>query len=162
MSHAFDDQGRKSDGNGNLRDWWTSDDAKAFTARAEALAAQYDSYEPVQGIHVNGHLTLGENIGDLSGLSIAYKAYKISLAGKPSPAMDGFTGEQRVFMGWAQVWRAKLRDEFMRQMVLTNPHSPHAFRASVPPSNIAAFYDAFGVKPGDKMYREPSARVKIW
>jgi putative endopeptidase len=162
MSHAFDDQGRKSDGNGNLRDWWTAEDAKAFTERAEKLAAQFDEFSPVPGMHVNGHLTLGENIGDLSGLAIAYRAYKMSLHGRPAPIIDGFTGDQRFFLGWAQVWAGMSREDAARQLLLTDPHSPDSIRGSAPLRNIDAFYTAFGVKPGDKMWLDPDKRVKIW
>ena len=162
VGHAFDDQGRKTDGNGNLRDWWTDADAEAFKGRADALVAQYGAYEPIEGLHVNGRLTLGENIGDLTGVTIGYKAYMNSLKGKEAPVIDGFTGPQRFFLGWAQVWRAKAREEYIRRQVLTDPHSPAGFRASGPLVNSDAFYKAFGVKEGDGMYRAPEKRVKIW
>jgi predicted metalloendopeptidase len=163
ISHGFDDQGRKSDGDGNLRDWWTADDAKRFDERAAKLGAQFESYTtPLPGMKINGKLTMGENIGDLSGLAVAYRAYKISLNGKPAPVIGGFTGDQRFFMGWAQVWRFKSRDEALRNQLLTDSHSPGQFRAFVPLTNIDAFYEAFNVKPGDKLYRAPADRVKIW
>jgi predicted metalloendopeptidase len=162
IGHGFDDQGRRFDGTGTLRDWWTPGDEQEFSKRARMLVDQFNTIEALPGLHVNGELTLGENIGDLGGLSIAYKAYQISLGGKPSPVIDGFTGEQRLFLGWGQVWRSKMRDEYLRQLVMSNPHAPSQFRAVVAPSNIQGFYDAFGVKPGDKMYREPAARVRIW
>jgi predicted metalloendopeptidase len=162
VSHAFDDQGSKSDGAGNLRDWWTPADAQAFHQRTEALAAQYDAYAPLEGMHVNGHLTLGENIGDLSGLAVAYRAYHASLHGREAPVIAGFTGDQRFFMGWAQVWRSLFRDEALRNQLLTNPHSPGYFRANGPLVNNAAFYRAFGVKEGDKMFRPADQRVVIW
>jgi predicted metalloendopeptidase len=162
IGHGFDDSGRQFDGTGALRDWWTETDAKEFDKRAKMLVAQYSAVEPLPGLHVNGELTLGENIGDLGGLSIAYKAYKISLAGKSSTTIDGMTGEQRLFIGWAQIWRAKLREEFLRQLILSNPHSPSEYRANIPISNVTAWYETFDVNKGDKMYREPKDRVKIW
>ncbi|MBX6365865.1 MAG: M13 family metallopeptidase [Gemmatimonadetes bacterium] len=162
ISHGFDDQGRKSDGDGNLRDWWTPADARAFEARATKLAEQYSSYVPIDTLHINGWLTLGENIGDLSGLAVAYRAWRMSLGGKEPPVIGGFTGDQRFFLGWAQVWRTKMRDEALRNQLLTNPHSPGMYRAFVPLTNLDAFYKAFDVKPGDKMYRPPEDRVKIW
>ena len=126
------------------------------------LVEQFNQFTPLPGLHVNGQLTLGENIGDLAGLGIAYKAYKVSLAGRPAPTIDGFSGDQRLFLGFAQIWRAKMRDEQMRVQVMTNPHSPGEYRANGPVSNVDAFYDAFSVKPGDKMYRAPDQRVRIW
>ncbi|MFO1094064.1 MAG: M13 family metallopeptidase [Planctomycetaceae bacterium] len=160
--HAFDDQGRKTDGNGNLHDWWTEKDAEAFKGRAQALVDQYNAYEPLPGLRVNGQLTLGENIGDLTGLYIAYKAYKMSLGGKPAPIIDGLTGDQRFFMGFAQIWRSKSRDEAIRRQVLTDPHSPAQFRANGPLRNFGPFYEAFGVKPGDGMFLPGEARIQIW
>jgi predicted metalloendopeptidase len=162
IGHGFDDQGRRFDGTGKLRDWWQPADEAEFQKRAKLLVEQFNAYSPVAGMTVNGELTLGENIGDLGGLAIAYKAWKISLAGKPSPVIDGLTGEQRFFMGWAQAWRAKARDEYLRRQVLSDPHSAAEFRANGPLGNIPEFYEAFGVKPGDKLYREPAKRVKIW
>jgi putative endopeptidase len=162
VSHAFDDQGSKSDGAGNLRNWWTDADQQAFHQRTEALAAQYDAYAPLEGMHVNGHLTLGENIGDLSGLAVAYRAYHASLHGQEAPVIAGFTGDQRFFMGWAQVWRTMFRDEALRNQIMTNPHSPGYYRANGPLVNNEAFYRAFGVKEGDKMYRPADQRVVIW
>jgi predicted metalloendopeptidase len=162
IGHGFDDQGRKSDGEGNLRDWWTPDDAKAFEARTDKLGAQYNALEPLPGLHVNGKLTMGENIGDVSGLAQAYRAYRISLHGKEPPVIGGFTGDQRFFLGFAQIWRTKMRDEALRQQVLTNPHSPGMYRAYVPLTNNDVFMKAWNVKPGDRMYRAPEDRVKIW
>ena len=162
ISHGFDDQGRKSDGDGNLRDWWTSEDAQKFEARAARLGAQYESYDPLPGMKINGRQTMGENIGDLSGMAVAYRAYHLSLKGKEAPVIDGFTGDQRFFMGYAQVWRFKERDEALRNQLLTDSHSPGMFRAFVPATNIDAWYKAFDVKPGDKLYRAPEERVKIW
>jgi predicted metalloendopeptidase len=162
IGHGFDDQGRKSDGDGNLRDWWTAADAQAFEARTTKLGAQYEAISPLEGLHINGKLTMGENIGDLSGLAQAYRAYKISLGGKPAPVIDGFTGDQRFFLGFAQIWRTKFRDEALRQRLLSDPHSPGMQRAFVPLVNNDFFLKAFDVKPGDKMWRDPADRVKIW
>ncbi|MGH3672131.1 MAG: M13-type metalloendopeptidase, partial [Pseudonocardiaceae bacterium] len=162
ISHAFDDQGRKFDGTGNLRDWWTPQDVQRFTTRTKALAAQYSAYEPLPGEHINGELTLGENIADLSGLTVARRAYQLSLGGRPAPVLDGFTGMQRFFLGWAQVWRGKTRDQDLRVQLLSDPHSPNQFRANGVVSNIPEYYAAFGVKPGDKLYRPADQRVRIW
>ena len=162
IGHGFDDQGRKSDGAGNLRDWWTSSDATAFEARTTKLGAQYDAINPIDDLHVNGKLTMGENIGDLSGLAQAYRAYRISLNGKEAPVIDGLTGDQRFFMGYAQIWRTKMRDEALRQRIMTDAHSPGPTRAFVPLVNNDVFARTFNVKPGDKMYVAPADRVKIW
>ena len=160
--HAFDDQGRKTDSDGNLKDWWTDSDAEAFTARAKALVDQYNAFTVLDGLHVNGQLTLGENIGDLTGVYIGYLAYKMSLKGKEAPVIDGFTGDQRFFLGFAQIWRTKQRDESLRRLVTTNPHSPPEFRTNGPLRNFAPFIKAFDVKPGDGMYLAPDDRVSIW
>jgi len=162
ISHGFDDQGRKSDGDGNLRDWWTADDAKKFEERAARLGAQFESYNPLPGMKINGRQTMGENIGDLSGIAVAYRAYQMSLNGKPAPMIGGFTGDQRFFLGYGQIWRFKSRDEALRNQLLTDAHSPGTYRAFVPLTNIDAWYAAFNVKPGDKLYRAPEDRVKIW
>ncbi len=162
ISHGFDDQGRKSDGAGNLRDWWTAADASAFEQRAGMLSQQYGAYEPLEGARVNGQLTLGENIGDLSGLAIAHRAYRRSLNGGQAPVIGGFTGDQRFFLGWAQVWRTKYRDQALRQQLLTDPHSPGMYRTNGVLVNLPAFYEAFNVKPGDRMYVAPEKRVRIW
>ncbi|MGZ3184220.1 MAG: M13 family metallopeptidase, partial [Telluria sp.] len=162
ISHGFDDQGSQYDGNGNLRDWWTAEDHKNFAAKTKALVEQYNAFEPVKGYHVNGALTLGENIADNSGLAIAYKAYHLSLKGKKAPVIDGLTGEQRLYMGWAQVWRAKTREAATIQRVKVDPHSPEEFRANGTVKNQPGFYEAFGVKEGDKMYLAPKDRVIIW
>ncbi|MGH3868488.1 MAG: M13 family metallopeptidase [Pseudonocardiaceae bacterium] len=162
ISHAFDDQGRKYDGTGNLRDWWTPQDVARFTARTTALAAQYSAYEPLPGEHINGELTLGENIADLSGLTVALRAYRRSLGARPAAMMDGFTGEQRFFLGWAQVWRGKIRDKALREQLLSDPHSPNEFRANGVVSNLPEYYTAFAVKQGDKLFRSPDQRVTIW
>ena len=162
IGHGFDDQGRRFDGDGKLRDWWTPADEAEFQKRAKLLVEQFNGYSPLPGMNVNGELTLGENIGDLGGLSIAYQAYKLSLKGKPAPVIDGLTGDQRFFMGWAQAWRMKGREEYLRRQVLADPHAWAEFRANGPLGNIPAFYEAFGVKPGDKLYIAPEKRVKIW
>ncbi len=162
MTHGFDDQGRKSDGEGNLRDWWTEEDNTKFIERAQVMVNQYNKFSPIDTMHVNGQLTLGENIGDLGGLTIAYYAYLMSLGNKEAPVIDGFTGEQRVFLGWAQVWANKYKDEARRQQLLTDPHSPGEYRCNGVVSNLPEFYKAFDVKEGDPMYRSENIRVKIW
>jgi putative endopeptidase len=162
ISHGFDDQGSKYDADGTLRSWWTDQDRAAFEQRVSALGAQYDTYEPLPGMHVNGKLTMGENIGDLSGLTIALKAYHLSLGGKTPPVLDGFTGDQRAFLAFAQVWRSKSRDGALRQQVLSNPHSPAKFRVIGPTRNMDEWYKAFDVKPGDKYYLAPDKRVRLW
>ncbi|HEY0107590.1 MAG TPA: M13-type metalloendopeptidase [Rhizomicrobium sp.] len=162
ISHGFDDQGSKYTGAGTLESWWTDEDRKAFETRTAMLGAQFDTYEPLPGLHVNGKLTMGENIGDLSGITIALQAYHASLGGKPAPVLDGFTGDQRFFLSFAQVWRGKYRDGAMRQQVLANPHSPPHFRVDGPLRNVDGWYDAFDVKPGDKYYLPPERRVKLW
>jgi len=162
MGHGFDDQGAKSDARGVLRTWWQPEDEQAFHKLVESLAAQYDGYEALPGLHVNGHLTLGENIGDLGGLSVALEAYHISLKDKPAPVLDGLTGDQRFFLSWAQVWRSLDRDAQLRKQVTSNPHSPSKFRVNGPVRNIDAWYAAFGVKPGDQLYLAPEDRVHIW
>ncbi|GAA6205363.1 M13-type metalloendopeptidase [Thalassotalea sp. SU-HH00458] len=162
MGHGFDDQGSKYDAEGNLKNWWTDNDLSAFKERTDALVAQYDAYQAFDDLHVNGKLTLGENIGDLSGLSIAYKAYKASLKGNEAPVIDGLTGDQRFFMGWAQVWRFKMVEKSLRNLIATDPHSPGNYRALGILSNMPEFYQAFDVKEGDAMYIAPEKRVKIW
>jgi predicted metalloendopeptidase len=162
IGHGFDDQGRRYDGEGRLRDWWKPADEAEFMQRAQRLVEQFNQYSPVSGLNVNGQLTLGENIGDLGGLSIAHRAYGISRKGQPAPLIDNLTGDQRFFMGWAQAWRAKARENYLRQQVVADPHAWAEFRANGPVGNIDAFYAAFNVRPGDKLYRAPDARVKIW
>ncbi|MGL5393365.1 MAG: M13 family metallopeptidase [Shewanella sp.] len=162
MGHGFDDQGAKFDGEGNMRDWWTEQDLKEFAERGNALIAQYNGYAVFDDLHVNGSLTLGENIGDLSGVTIAYRAYKKSLNGKEAPIIDGLTGDQRFFIGFTQIWRAKAKEEALRNRVATDPHSPAQFRALGALSNMPEFYSTFDVKPGDAMYIAPEKRVKIW
>ncbi|WP_394203975.1 M13 family metallopeptidase [Shewanella waksmanii] len=162
ISHGFDDQGAKYDGDGNLRNWWSDKDREEFKKRGAQLSAQYSQYEALPGKFVNGDLTLGENIGDLGGLTVAARSYQLSLNGQPAPVIEGFTGEQRVFIGWSQVWRRNYRDEELGRRLLTDSHSPSHFRAMGTPRNIPAFYDAFGVTESDKMYLAPEQRVKIW
>ncbi len=162
ISHGFDDQGRKSDGDGLLRDWWTAADASKFQVQADRLGAQYNSYEPLPGARINGKLTMGENIGDLGGLSVALEAYTLSLQSKPAPQLDGTSGTQRVFLSWAQIWRNKIRDESLRQRLVSDPHSPAYYRVNGIVRNVDAWYQAFDVKPGDKLYVAPEERVRIW
>jgi len=162
ISHGFDDQGSKYDGAGLLQSWWTDADRAAFEQRVAALGAQYDSYEGLPGLHVNGKLTMGENIGDLSGLTISLKAYHLAQAGQTPPVLDGFTGDQRFFLAFGQIWRAKYRDGAMRQQILSNPHSPPMFRVIGPTRNIDDWYSAFDVKAGDKEYLPPDKRVRLW
>jgi putative endopeptidase len=162
ISHGFDDQGAKYDGDGTLRDWWTDSDRKNFEARTTALSNQFDSYEPLPGLHIIGRNTLGENIADLAGISIAMKAYHLSLGGKPAPVLDGYSGDQRFFLAFGQVWRSKYRDSALRTQVLSNEHSPAQYRVIGPTRNVDAWYDAFGAKPGDKFYLPPDQRVHLW
>ncbi len=162
ISHGFDDKGSQADGDGNLRDWWTKEDRAKFQAKADMLVKQYAAYAPLPGYNVNGALTLGENIGDNSGVAIAYKAYKLSLGGKPAAVIDGLTGDQRFFIGFAQVWRSKMREAQQIVQIKTDSHAPEKFRANGAMRNQEAFYEAFGVKEGDKMYLPPHERVTIW
>lgn len=162
MGHGFDDQGAKFDGEGNMRDWWTKNDLSEFAARGKALVDQYNGDAVFDDLNVNGELTLGENIGDLSGVTIAYKAYKKSLNGKEAPVIDGLTGDERFFIGFTQIWRAKIKEESMRNRVATDPHSPAKFRSLGALSNMPQFYMTFDVKEGDAMFISPEKRVKIW
>ena len=163
MTHGFDDEGRKFDSTGRLRDWWTPEDATRFQARADRLGAQYDSYFPLSGgAHVNGKLTMGENIADSGGINLGLDAYHASLDGKPAPVVGGFTGDQRVFLGWAQVWRGKTRDDALRQQLVTDPHSPERFRVNGVVRNVDAWYPAFNVQPGQALYLAPDQRAHIW
>ncbi|GAB3372550.1 M13 family metallopeptidase [Lysobacter rhizosphaerae] len=161
ISHGFDDTGAEFDAQGRLANWWTPEDAKHFKAATAKLAAQYDAYEALPGLHINGEQTLGENIADVSGLTIAHEAYKKSLGGKEAPVIDGLTGDQRFFLAFAQSWRSKMRDAALRQRVLTDGHSPGRWRAQTV-RNIDAWYDAYGAKPGEQLYLAPADRVKIW
>jgi len=162
ISHGFDDQGSKYDGDGKLSNWWTPEDRKNFDARTDALIAQFDTYEPLPGLHVIGQNTIGEDLADLNGLSIALKAYYLSLDGKPAPVIDGYTGDQRFFLAYGQIWRSKYRDEALRTLVKSNEHAPPEFRIIGATRNVDAWYDAFDVKPGDKYYLPPDQRVHMW
>ncbi|WP_372783980.1 M13 family metallopeptidase [Phenylobacterium sp.] len=162
ISHGFDDQGRKSNGDGVLTDWWSAADATKFKAQTDRLDGQYSAFSPLPNEHVIGQLTMGENIGDMGGLSLALDAYHTSLHGKPAPVIDGLTGDQRVFLGWAQVWREKIRDETLRQRLHTDPHSPALYRVNGTIRNIEGWYQAFDVQPGEKLYVPPEQRVRIW
>ncbi|MBX9402734.1 M13 family metallopeptidase [Lysobacter sp. BMK333-48F3] len=162
MGHGFDDQGSKSDFAGIQRNWWTDADRAGFEQRTKALGAQYDAYCPLPGQCVNGALTMGENIGDLGGISMAYTAYQLSLGGKPAPVIDGLSGDQRFFLSWGQIWKGKYRDEALLNQIKTNPHSPSQYRANGPLRNFDPWYRAFEVKPGDAMYLAPEQRVRIW
>jgi putative endopeptidase len=162
ISHGFDDSGRRFAADGSQTDWWTAEDNARFQTRADQLVAQYDKFEPLPGLFLQGRVSLGENIADLAGLTVALDAYRASLGGKEAPVIDGLTGEQRFFMGWGQVWRFKARDERMRQRVATAPHSPPQFRVNGVVRNIDAWYQAFDVKPGDALYVPVEQRVRIW
>jgi putative endopeptidase len=162
MTHAFDDEGRKFDASGALTNWWTDEDARRFEARAAVLGAQYDSYEPYKGAHVNGKLTMGENIADLGGMLVALDAYHAALGGRPAPTVDGLSGDQRFFLAYAQSWREKAREDSVRQQVVTDPHSPYEYRVNGVVRNADAWYDAFKVDPTGKLALTPAARARIW
>ena len=162
IMHGFDDQGRKIDEKGAVRDWWTKEDATRFKALTEELGKQYSSYEAAPGVFINGALTMGENIGDMSGLEVAYEAYKMSLNGKPAPVIDGLTGDQRFFLAFAQAWRGKQREDAIKTQVASDPHSPRRFRIIGPLRNLDAWYDAFQITPDSKFYIAPEKRVRIW
>jgi len=162
IGHGFDDQGSKSDGDGNMRNWWTDQDRAAFEKRAKMLIDQYNQYEPLPGQKLNGALTIGENIGDLGGVTIAYKAYRMSLTGSQPSVIGGLSGDQRFFIGWAQVWRRLYRDEELLNRLKTDPHSPSEYRCNGVVANLPEFYAAFQVKEGDRLHRPPEQRVKIW
>ena len=162
MSHGFDDSGSQYDKDGTLRNWWTKEDLAKFKAKTEQLGKQFDAYTVLDTIHVNGKLTMGENIGDLGGLNMAYEAFKMTKQGKSSTKIDGFTPDQRFFLAWAQVWRAKTLPETAANLVQTDPHSPAEYRTIGAPVNMDAWYKAFNVKPGDKLYKKPEDRIKIW
>ena len=163
MGHGFDDEGRQFDAQGKLRDWWTKESADRYTAHAQKLVAQFDGYEPIPGVHIKGELTLGENLGDLGGLEAAYAAYRRYVArhGEP-PVIDGYTGDQRFFIAYAQSWQGKAREGALRAQLLSNPHSPEEYRVNGIVRNMDAWYAAFGVKPGDKLYLAPEDRVHVW
>ena len=163
ISHGFDDSGSRYDGEGNMKDWWSEEDNRQFQARTGLLAEQFDAYEPLDSVFVNGKFTLGENIGDLGGVASAYDGLLLYLADNENPGkIQGFTPEQRFFISWATIWRSKYKDEYLRNQVLTDPHSPGMYRATGPLVNIDGFYTAFNIQPGDPMYKADSARVRIW
>ena len=165
IGHGFDDQGRRFDEQGRIRDWWTATADARFSERTNRLGAQYDTYEPVPGMHVNGQLTMGENIGDLGGMQMAYAAYRKHLqenSNGAAPVLDGLTGDQRFFLAWAQAWRTLMRDDVLRSMVVTNPHSPPEYRVNGVVRNVDAWYEAFGVTPEHALYLPPEERVHIW
>ena len=162
IGHALDARGRQYDAEGEARDWWTPDDDAAWAAVTRPLVAQYDGYRPQPDMRVNGALTLAENAGDLAGLAIAFRAYRRALDGRPAPVLDGLTGEQRFFLGWARIWRSLERDAYQRQMLLNSPHAPAPYRANGPVGHIDGFYEAFDVAPGDRLYRPADQRVRIW
>ncbi len=161
ISHSFDNQGAEFDAKGVMRNWWTEADKAQFDKSADALVAQYDAYEPLPGMHIPGRLTLGENIADVAGLAAALDAYHASLGGKPAPTIDGYTGDQRFFLAYAQSWATKMREPVLRQRLATDGHAPGDYRA-LTVRNLDAWYDAFGVKPGEKLYLAPEQRVRIW
>jgi putative endopeptidase len=162
MSHGFDDNGSKYDADGTLRNWWTEEDRTKFDAKTKTLSKQYDDYTVLDTIHVNGKLTLGENIGDLGGLNVAYEAFKMTPQGKSSATIDGFTPDQRFFLAWAQVWRGNILPQTEAQLIITDTHSPNQFRTIGAPVNMDAWYNAFNVKEGDKLYKKPEDRIRIW
>jgi putative endopeptidase len=162
LTHGFDDQGRKIDASGALRDWWTAKDAAEFKRRAKMLGDEYARFEPVPGVHINPDLTMGENIADLGGLTLALDAYHASLKGKRAPVLNGFTGDQRVFLGWAQAWAGKATDETIRNQTTSDPHSWRKYRVNGVVPNLDAWYPAFKVKPGDALYIAPKDRARIW
>ena len=162
ISHSFDDQGRKIDADGMVRDWWTPADAERFNAEAEEFGKQYAAFEVVPGAHIDPELTMGENIADFAGLNVALDAYHKSLGGKEAPVIGGLTGDQRFFLAYAQVWRAKAREDALRNQVTTDPHSPARYRTIVPIRNLDAWYEAFDIGPDSAMYIPPEKRVHIW
>ncbi|RUO26509.1 peptidase M13 [Aliidiomarina minuta] len=162
IGHGFDDQGSRYDGDGNLRNWWTEADRENFEGRTQVLIDQYSAFEPLPGLNIDGQVALGENIGDLVGLTTAYRAYQKSLEGEDSPVIDGYTGEQRFFLSWGQIWKLKMRDDAMREQIARGPHAPGKYRVLGTPRNVPAFYEAFNVQEGDGMYLPPEERVVIW
>ena len=161
ISHSFDNNGAEFDAEGRLRNWWTPADLKHFQEQGQALVKQFDAYEPLPGLHIKGQQTLGENIADLAGLTVALDAYHKSLNGQPAPVIDGLTGDQRFFLAFAQSWREKTRDKAMKQQIATDGHAPGSFRA-LTVRNLDAWYPAFNVQPGQKLYLTPDQRVHIW
>jgi putative endopeptidase len=162
ISHGFDDSGSQYDKDGTLRNWWTAEDLAKFKERAKKLQEQFDAYTVLDTLHVNGKLTLGENIGDLGGLNAAYEAFKMTQQGKSNKKIDGFTADQRFFLSWAQVWRANVLPDTKAQLILIDPHSPDEFRTIGAPVNMDAWYEAFEVKPDNKLYIKPEDRIRIW
>ncbi len=162
LTHGFDEDGRRTDGDGRLSAWWTAQDEAAFAARAAALGAQYSAIEPLPGAHVDGKLTLGEDAADLGGLLVALDAYHAALKGRPAPLIDGLSGDQRLFLAWAQVWRSKSTEAALRRRLTGDAHAPEPARVNTPLTDIDAWYEAFGIKPGDRLYRPPQQRVRIW
>jgi putative endopeptidase len=162
MTHGFDDKGRLYDADGTLRDWWTKEDNDKFTKRSDQVAEQYNALTVLDTLHVNGRLTLGENIADLGGVNIAYQAFKKTKQGQSNRKIDGFTPDQRFFLAYAQVWRSMIRPEAAAQRILTDSHSPDKHRVNAPITNIDAWYAAFDVKPGDKLYKAPADRIRVW
>ncbi|MCA9733073.1 MAG: peptidase M13 [Deferribacteres bacterium] len=162
ITHGFDDSGRQYNGDGNLEDWWTEEDGEEFVKRANLMVEEYNAFNPIDTMHVNGKLTLGENVADLGGLTVAFHAYKRALSGKEAPVIDGLTGDERFFLGWAQVWGRKYRDEALRERLITDPHSPSEYRTNGIVSNMPEFYKVYQVKEGDKLFRPKDKRVKIW
>jgi putative endopeptidase len=162
MTHLFDDQGRQYDAQGNLRDWWTKQDAERFSAKTQAVVNQYNGYTVLDNLHLNGRLTLGENLADLGGITLAYQAFKLTKQGQGTEKIDGFTPDQRFFLGFAQVWRIKVRDETERVGVATDPHSPAKFRVNGPLTNFAPFYQAFSVKAGQKLFKPEVEQARVW
>lgn len=162
IAHAFDQNGRRFDAVGRVREWWRQEDVEGFGSRERALVAQFGAIRPMPGVRVNGELTLAENLADLGGLAIAYRAYRISLEGRPAPTIDGFTGEQRFFLGWAQMWRGRIRDDYLRQWLVSTRYAPPQYRANQIVRNLPAFHEAFGLEPGDRLYLEPQRRVSFW
>jgi len=162
LAHALDDRGRRYDSRGEVRRWWSAADEQEYAGRVNQLIGQFSAYQPLPRLPVNGELTLGENAGDLAGLTLALRAYRLSLAGRPAPAIDGFTGEQRFFLAWARMWRMKVRPDYLREWVLTFPYAPYEYRANGAVRNLSAFHDAFGVTANDRLFRAPTDRAVIW
>ena len=162
MGHGFDDQGSKSDWQGVQRNWWTDADRANFESQADALAEQYSQFEPVPGYFIDGRFTLGENIGDVGGLSLAYRAYKMALNGEEAPVIEGLTGDQRFFLAWAQVWQRKYREDALIQRLTTDPHSPSEFRVNGVVRNFTEWYEAFNVQSDEALYLPPEQRIRIW
>jgi putative endopeptidase len=162
MTHGFDDQGRQFAADGNLKDWWTKADADKFKAKADEVVAQYNNFTVLDSLHINGRLTLGENLADLGGLSIAYEAFTKTKEFKDGKKIGGFTPQQRFFLAWSQIWRSNTLPETAAQLILTDPHSPGEYRCNGPLTNIDAWYEAFNIQPGDKMYKPADQRTRIW